>query len=110
MSLAERLRSLFGRPSRGVELDLVQQWAVLTMLRFGDCTFARLQDEVDAIRGAKPAEMVIAVMKLEQERVLERVNPRTEGRQSSTYRLTDTGRKIGRRIPQPPRSPVTVYV
>ncbi|HVC30573.1 MAG TPA: hypothetical protein VND24_05245 [Steroidobacteraceae bacterium] len=108
--MLERLRRLSKPAPRGIELDLVQQRTVLTLLRFGECSFARLEGEVDAIRGAKPAEMVMAVMKLEQEKVLERLNPRTEGRQVSTYRLTSTGRKAGRRIPRPPRSLVTVYV
>ena len=114
MALLGRLRLLrfmnLRRTASAIELDLAQQWIVLTLSRFGDCGFARLQAEVDAIRGATQAEVVVAVIKLEQEHVLERLNPRTEGRQTSTYRLTTTGRKAGRLIPRPPRSPITVYL
>jgi DNA-binding MarR family transcriptional regulator len=109
MRFVEQLRNRFGRRRRSVDLDLVQQWAVLTLLRFGDCSFGRLQAEVEAIRGATPADMVRAVIALEQDELLVRITPRTEGRQASTYRLTQIGRKAGRRIPRPPRSPVTIY-
>lgn len=110
MDLRRRIASLFGGSKRPIELDLVQQWVVLTLLRFGACDFARLQAEVEAIRGAKPAEMVMAIMNLEQENVVERLNGRRQSRLTGVFRLTSRGRRAGRHIPRPPRSPVTIYV
>ncbi|MGI8549681.1 MAG: hypothetical protein ACR2PL_02625 [Dehalococcoidia bacterium] len=99
------------RPERrSVELDPVQQWAVLTLARFGSCDFQRLHAEVHGIRGSTPADLVIAITKLERDHLLERLANTSDGRQDNRYRLSRVGRRAARVIPRPPRSAINFYV
>ena len=113
MNLIASLRGLVGLnhgPKRTVELDLVQQWALLTLQQHGDCTFRRLQQEIDAIRGASPAEVVIGLVKLERDGVVVRGSPDAGGGQTSVYRLTRDGHRVARLLPVAPRSAINVYL
>lgn len=104
------LRGLLGRlrparqPLAPVELDLVQQLAVLTLARFGPQPYSRLAAEISATRPAAPAEIVNGILKLETAGVIERVAESAVRQSDRRYRLTRRGRGFVRFIPAEPRS------
>ncbi|MGH2587180.1 MAG: hypothetical protein ACRDJE_19880 [Dehalococcoidia bacterium] len=107
------LNRLFRRRSASpasVELDLHQQFALLTLARFGPCSFNRLYAEVSAIRPATQAEMVNAVLKMEAAVVIERLAETNVAQPQRRYTLTRRGKRITRYIPRDPRSAMEFYV
>ena len=109
MSLLDALRRVLQRPiPRSWDLDVTDQWLVLSINRFGACDFRRLEGELYAIRGVAPAEVVTAVLKLEREGILERTPAGADGR-DRPFRLTRAGRQLAHLIPSLPRSPTIFY-
>jgi DNA-binding MarR family transcriptional regulator len=105
------LARLFRRTSpTPVELDLHQQLALLTMARFGPCSFNRLFEEVSVIRATTQAEMVNAVLKMETAGVIERQNEPNTAQAQRRYRLTRRARRILSYIPREPRSAMEFYI
>jgi hypothetical protein len=45
------LKQLFQRDRPAFDLDVVDQWALLTLRRHSDCSYRLLADELAAIRG-----------------------------------------------------------
>ena len=106
-------RRLLHRPSKPrapVELDLHQQLALLTLARFGPCSFNRLFAEVSATRRTTQAELVNGVLKLEAAAVIERLAESNLTQSQRRYSLTRRGRRIARFIPREPRSAMEFYV
>jgi hypothetical protein len=103
-------RALHLSGPRLYDLDVVDQWLVLTMARFGECTFRRLEAELLAIRGATPAEVVSSILKLEQAGVLGRSAVAGLLAEERRFRLTVAGARLGRLLPAEPRSPTLFYV
>ena len=102
---------LFRRtPPAPVELDLHQQLALLTMVRFGPCSFNRLFEEASAIRATTQAEMVNAVLKMEAAGVIERLAEAGTAQAQRRYTLTRRARRILRYIPREPRSAMEFYI
>jgi DNA-binding MarR family transcriptional regulator len=97
-------------PPAPVELDLHQQLALLTMARFGPCSFNRLFEEVSVIRATTQAEMVNAVLKLEAAGVIERLAQPGTAQAQRRYTLTRRARRILRFIPREPRSAMEFYI
>ena len=105
------LSRLFRRtPPAPVELDLHQQLALLTMARFGPCSFNRLFEEVSAIRATTQAEMVTAVLTMEAAGVIERLAEEGAAQPQRRYKLTRRARRILRYIPREPRSAMEFYI
>lgn len=92
------------------DLDVLEQWVVRTLARFGDCGYGRVEAELRAIRGATPAEVVAALLKLEQAGVLEREPLTTLMAEERRFRLTHAGQKLARLLPPEPRSPTLFYL
>jgi len=103
-------RALRRTPPTPVELDLHQQWALLTLARFGPRTFNQLYDEVRVIRPTTQAEMVNAVLKLETAAVIERLEEPGTAQPQRRYALTRRGRRILRYVPREPRSAMEFYI
>jgi hypothetical protein len=107
--LRERLGS-GGTAPASVELDLVQQIAVLTLSRFGPQPFTRIADEVSATRPATPAEIVSGLLKLETAGVIERFAEPGVSQGDRRYRLTRRGRRFLPYIPREPRSVLEFHI
>jgi len=108
MSLLSRL---FRRaPPTPVALDLHQQLALLTLARFGPCSFNRLHDEVSAIRATTQAEMVNAVLTMEAAGVIERLAEAGTAPAQRRYTPTRRARRLLRYIPREPRSAMEFYI
>ena len=86
-----------------------QQFAVLTLQRFGPCDFSRLYAEVGAIRPTTQAEMVNAVLKMEAAGVIERLAEKGTAQAQRRYVLTRRGKRLARWIPAQPRSVIEFY-
>lgn len=97
-------------PRRAYDLDLVDQWLVLTLRRFGECAYRRLEAELLAIRGATPAEVVASILKLEESGLLERTAATDLLAQERRFRLTRQGKRLAAYLPATPQSPTTFYV
>jgi DNA-binding PadR family transcriptional regulator len=93
-----------------VEVDLVQQIALLMLARFGPQPYTRIAAEVTATRPATPAEVVNGLLKLESAGVIERAAEAGVSQPNRRYRLTRRGRRIVRYIPPDPRSALEFYV
>ncbi len=105
------LSRLFRRtPPTPVELDLHQQWALLSIARSGPRTFNQLYEEVSVIRTTTQAEMVNAVLKLETAAVIERLKEAGTAQPQRRYALTRRGRRILRYVPREPRSAMEFYI
>jgi DNA-binding MarR family transcriptional regulator len=108
------IRRLLGRGGSGrpqpVELDLHQQLALLTLARFGPCSFNRLYAEVSAIRRTTQADMANAVLTMEAAGVIERQAGPNTAQAQRRYVLTHRGKRITRHIPRDPRSAIEFYV
>jgi hypothetical protein len=102
-SLAERLKRARERPPP-VELDLVQQIALLALARFGPLPYSRIAAEVSATRPATPAEIVNGMLTLETAGVVERFAEAGVGQSNRRYRLTRRGKRFIPFIPAEPRS------
>ena len=101
--LLARIRLARRRPEP-VELDLVQQLALLTLSRFGPQPYSRIAAEISATRPATPAEIVNGVLKLETAGVIERASEPGVAQSNRRYRLTKRGKKFIPFIPREPRS------
>ncbi|MBI2762073.1 MAG: hypothetical protein HYX51_11685 [Chloroflexi bacterium] len=98
------------RKPEPVELDLVQQIAVLTLARFGPQPYSRIAAEIDATRAATPAEIVSGVLKLEAAAVIERLAEPGISQANRRYRLTRRGKRFVRYIPTEPRNVLQFYI
>lgn len=109
--LGRRLRLL---PRRGgarlFDLDVLDQWLIVTLARFGACTYRRLDAELRAIRAATPAETVEALLRLEQLGLLQRGEPSGLMLEERRFALTRTGARLSRLLPAEPRSPTIFYL
>ncbi len=101
--LSGRLRAARQRPTP-VELDLVQQLALLMLSRFGPQPYSRLAAEISATRQATPAEIVNGILTLETAGVIERMAETGVNQSNRRYRLTTRGKKFIPFIPTEPRS------
>lgn len=93
-----------------VELDLVQQLAVLTLGRFGPQPYSRIAAEISATRAATPAEIVNGILKLETAGVIQRAGEPGVSQSNRRYRLTRRGRKFLPFIPVEPRSVLEFHI
>lgn len=108
----EALHGLWPRRggTRLFDLDVLDQWLIVTLARFGACTYRRLEAELRAIRAATPAEVVEALLKLEQLGLLQRNEPSGLMLEERRFALTRTGVRLGRLLPAEPRSPTIFYL
>lgn len=97
-------------PRRAYDLDLVDQWLVLTLRRFGNCGYQRLEAELLAIRGATPSEVVASILKLEAAALLERLPAGALVAEERRFRLARRGVRLAALVPQAPRSPTAFYL
>jgi len=98
-------------PARGTyDLDLVDQWLVLLLARYGEATFRRLEAELAAIRGTPPAEVVGALLKAQGLGLVERVAMAELIATEPRFRLSRAGRRLREAIVGEPRSPTIFYV
>jgi DNA-binding MarR family transcriptional regulator len=106
------LRRIVGREAvrTPVDLDVHQQLAMLTLARFGPCSYNRLYADVSAIRRTTPADMANAVLTMEAAGVIERLAELNTAQAQRRYALTKRGRRIARYIPQEPKSAMQFYV
>lgn len=91
------------------DLDLVDQWTVLTLQRFGDCSYRRVAAELAGIRGSTPAEAYTCLVKLENLALIERIAATELMVQERRFRLTRAGRRLAKLMPAAPRSPTIYY-
>jgi DNA-binding MarR family transcriptional regulator len=104
------IRRMFGLLRRShqriepVDLDLVQQLALLTLDRFGPQPYSRLAAEISATRPTTPAEITSGILKLETAGVIERAAEPGVRQSDRRYRLTRRGRRFLPYIPPEPRS------
>lgn len=99
------------RPAaRQFDLDVTDQWVTATLVRFGDCSYRRIEAEVQAIRGVASAQVVSSILKLEEAGMIERGPVQGLIAEARLFRLTLTGRRVGRLIPKEPRSPTIFYL
>lgn len=96
--------------TRAFDLDVLDQWLLATLARFGACTYRRLEAELRAIRAATPAEVVEALLKLEQLGLLQRNEPAGLMLEERRFVLTRTGAHLARLLPHEPRSPTIFYL
>lgn len=108
-NLRERLRRMRRAPEP-VELDLVQQLALLTLARFGPQPYSRIAAEISATRPATPAEIVNGLLKLESAGVIERWHEPGVSQSNRRYRLTKRGRRFLPFIPAEPRSLLEFHI
>ncbi len=101
-------------PRRGAtrlfDLDVLDQWIVATLGRFGACTYRRIEAELRAIRAAAPAEVVASLLGLEQAGLVQRVDPTGLMLAERRFQLTRSGARLARLLPAEPRSPTIFYV
>ena len=109
ITFLQRLRGLRQRRPP-VELNLVQQLALLTLHRFGPQPYSRIAAEVSATRPATPAEIVNGLLKLETAGVIERWNEPGVNQSNRRYRLTKRGRRFLPFIPAEPRSVLEFHI
>jgi hypothetical protein len=107
--LLGRLNHLRPQPRRSYDLDLVDQWLVLTLHRFNGCGYRHLEQELLAIRGAPPAEVVASILKLEEAGLLDRTPAQALVAEERRFRLTRQGRRLAGYLPAAPRSPTAFY-
>lgn len=93
-----------------VELDLVQQLAVLMLARFGPQPYSRIAAEISATRAATPAEIVNGILKLETAGVIVRAAEPGVNHSNRRYALTKRGRKFLPFIPREPRSVLEFHI
>ncbi len=107
-----RLPTLLPRrgSTRLFDLDVLDQWLVATLNRFGACTYRRLEAELAAIRAATPAEVVEALLKLEQLGLLQRSEPAGLMVEERRFALTRAGKRLAGLLPSEPRSPTIFYL
>jgi len=98
------------RPREPVELDVHQQLILLTLARFAPCSFNRLFEEAAAIRRTTQADMANAVLRLQADEVIERLEEPGVAQAQRRYTLTKRGRRIARMLPREPKSAMDVYV
>jgi hypothetical protein len=96
--------------TRLLDLDVLDQWLVVTLARFGPCTYRRLEAELGAIRAAAPAEVVEALLKLEQLSLVQRNEPSGLMLEERRFALSRLGRRLSRLLPAEPRSPTIFYL
>jgi hypothetical protein len=96
--------------SRLFDLDVLDQWQIATLARFGPCTYRRIEAELQAIRAATPAEVVAALLKLEQLGVVLRGEPSGLMLEERRFALSKTGARLARLLPTEPRSPTIFYL
>jgi len=110
-SVVGPLRRLLRRGGRRqFDLDVLDQWTLRTLARFGACGYRRIEAELGGIRGASPAEVVAALLKLEQIGAIEREPTTTLMAEERRFRLTRAGAKLARLLPAEPRSPTIFYL
>lgn len=102
-------RFVRGRARRQHDLDVTDQWLLLTLERFHECSYRRLEAELQAIRGVSPAEVVASLLKLEHAGLLERKPVAGLAAEERRFRLTHAGTRVGRLVPAQPRSPTIFY-
>ncbi len=108
--LGRRLAAMFRRRTgREHDLSVVDQWVLRSLLRFGPCTYRRIEAELYAIRGAPPAEVVTSLLKLEEMGILERGPVSGLVVEERLFRLTRDGRRVARLVPATPISPTIFY-
>lgn len=98
------------RPREPVELDVHQQLILLTLARFQPCTFNRLFEEAAAIRRTTQADMANAVLRLQANDVILRLEEPGVAQAQRRYTLTRRGKRIARMLPREPKSALDVYV
>ncbi|HLZ73101.1 MAG TPA: hypothetical protein VKV26_24620 [Dehalococcoidia bacterium] len=109
--IARALQHLPRRAGRRLfDLDVLDQWLVATLARFGDCTYRRIDAELRAIRAATPAEVVAALLKLQEIGLVQRVEARGLMLEERTFRLTRPGQRLARLLPAEPKSPTIFYL
>jgi DNA-binding MarR family transcriptional regulator len=105
-----RISKLPRRASRQQhDLNVVDQWVVRLLCRFGACTYRRVEAELQAIRGTPPAEVVTCLLKLEAAGLIERGPVSGLVAEERVFRLTRQGRRLARLVPAAPRSPTIFY-
>ena len=97
-------------PRRPYDLDVVPQWIVVLLARYGETTYRRLEAELAAIRGTPPAEVVEGLLKLEELALIERTAATGLMVAERRFTLSAIGRKVRRYVPEEPRSPTIFYV
>ncbi len=108
--LGRRLTAIFRlRPARQHDLGVIDQWVLRSLIRFGPCTYRRLEAELHAIRGAPPAEVVTSLLKLEELALIERGPVSGLVVEERQFHLTRDGRRVARLVPATPISPTIFY-
>ena len=97
------------RESAAYDLDVNDQWLLLTLRRFGPSTFRRLHAELEALRAATPAHATESLLKLEGLGLIERLRPPGIMADEPRFGLRRAGRAVVQNIPAAPRSPTTFY-
>lgn len=107
--LVARMRSA-RTPAEPVSLDLVQQLALRALDRWGPLPYARIAEEVTAVRSPTPAEIVNGLLRLETAGIIARNEDRELRPGDRRYVLTRRGRRFIRYIPADPRSALEFYI
>src|SRR4051794_35812636 len=98
------------RTRRPYDIAVVHQWLLLTLQRYGECSFSRLEGELAAIRGASPARVVEALLELETLALIAPAAAAGLMQEERRFVLTPTGRKVAAFVPPTPRSATIFYV
>jgi DNA-binding MarR family transcriptional regulator len=112
MSLRAWLMARFRRPAERItiELDPLHQRILLFLHRFGDSGFRRILAELESVAAITQAEAVFALVKLEQDGLLNRASNRSDKGTVGIYQLTPRGRRIARVLPHELRSRIQFTV
>lgn len=109
--LIRTAQGIVRRPAaREFDLDVTDQWLAATLARFGDCSYRRIEAELQAIKGVAPPQVVSSILKLEEAGVVERGPVQGLIAEARLFRLTSTGRRVARLLPKEPRSPTNFYL
>jgi len=101
-------RSLSRRRSH--DLDVVDQWLLISLARFGQSPYRRLEAELAAVRGSAPAEVVAALLRAEEHGLIERLAVTGIVAEERLFRLSKAGKKVSQLLPREPRSPTIFYL
>ena len=109
------IQRLFHRRKRepiNIELDVVEQWMLLHLLRFERASSSDLRDVVLANRRTASEQQVrLSLIRLNSLRLIDMdTTPTLEAEQDRVYRITKDGKRLRVAIQKPPRSSIQTYL
>jgi hypothetical protein len=105
-SLRQLLRSR--KQQKTIELQPLHQRLLHCLGKFGPTSFDRLSTYATVEHPAPAGEVLLALVKLEHDGLVNRLQGSGENRASSTYRLSDRGKRVERWLPPQSSSSIDI--